>query len=45
LADGLLTAYNETVKENVMRWHPLWIAFVASFFLLALPRASYACPA
>jgi tetrahydromethanopterin S-methyltransferase subunit F len=28
-----------------MRWQALAVGFVLSFVLLALPRASYACPA
>jgi hypothetical protein len=37
--------YNEPVKEAPMRWRPLWMGFILSFVLLALPRTSYACPA
>ena len=38
-------AYNDAVKETVMPWRRLWVGFILSFVLLALPRASYACPA
>ena len=32
-------------QEAVMRWYTLLLGLVLSFVLLALPRASYACPA
>jgi hypothetical protein len=34
-----------TRKEAAMPWRRLWIVFILSFVLLALPRVSYACPA
>ena len=36
--------YNGGRKEAVMPRRLLWIGFILSFVLLALPRAAYACP-